>query len=214
MSYAVQNAHREVGQTRSSGHTALTPPPALPILQVLDHLGLTPTSVVVELGAEAGRFTLPIARYLATKKGTGKIYACDFSEVGVRRLRSKASDAHVTSYVFPHRLRSVTPNAIPSKDEQVDAIIAINTAQFQSDPKPFLDECLRVLKPGGTLFLAKWPDTAAGRSRSRSEAPFTLSQNEVWRLLKESGGDICTSSDISGFEWVTLIVKPLVPLLF
>ncbi len=208
MSYAAENTHQDHrARADRKGRRA----PVLPILQVLDRLALTPAAVVVELGAEAGRFTLPLARYLATKRGTGRVHACDFSAEGVRRLQSKISDAHVTDTAAVHRLRSVEPGTLPVEDEQADAVIAIDTVQFQNAPKPFLDECHRALTPGGTLFLARLnPETA----RPGLSAPFTLSENEVFRILKASGCDICTVTDIPGFEWVALVVKPLVQLLF
>lgn len=183
---------------------------APPIQPTLDALFLTPDSAVVALGAEAGRFTLPIARYFATKTGTGKIYVCDFSAEAVNRFYQKAKDAHLENYVRPYHIRSVKPYSIPVANDQVDAVLAINTVQFQAAPELYLKECHRILRPGGTVLVAHRPEARVSSNIEKSR--FELTQEDVWGALKRSGAEICTSIDIPGYKWTILVVKPLIHL--
>lgn len=181
-----------------------------PIRPVLDALTLTPSSVVLALGAEAGRFTYPLGRYFSRMNGSGIVFACDFTEKGVHRLQCKARDAHLGRYVLPRYLHDVSRNSIPIETEMVDTIISINTMSFQDAPMPFMEECLRILKPCGSLFLGKW--NVQSPNNSQFLRRFRMSQAEVWQHLKQSGTDICTAYEIPGLDWAVMMVKPLVQL--
>ena len=185
-----------------------TPKVRPPIRPVLDTLTLTPSSVVVALGAEAGRFTFPLGKYFAQKDGSGQVFAYDFSEQGVNRLRHKTRDAHLDRYVLPRQLHDVSRYSIPIENDTVDTIISINAIPLQDSPTPFIDECLRILKPCGSLFLGNWE--AQPLSNSDYLRRFKMSQSDVWQQLKRSGGDICTACEIPGLKWAVIMVKPLV----
>lgn len=179
-----------------------------PIRPILDALALTPSSVVLALGTEAGRFTYPLGKHFDRTSGTGFVFACDFTKKGVHRLRHKAQDAHLDRYVRPHYLLDVSRYSIPIENEMVDTIIAINAMPFQDAPKPFIEECLRILKPCGSLFLGKWDVQHHGNSHFVRR--FAMTQTDVWHHLKKSGNDICTAYEIPGLDWSVMMVKPLV----
>jgi SAM-dependent methyltransferase len=184
------------------------PAAALPVQSTLDALFLTPDSIVVELGEDAGRFTLPVANYFAKKSGSGIVYACDFTTASVERLQQKVKDAHLEYYVRPCDLESVRPYSIPVPNEYVDAILAVNPFEYQADPESYLAECLRILRAGGGMLIASRSDLrTASRHREHS---FDMPLDAAFSALKRHGAEICTSLEVPGYTWSVLVVKPLV----
>ncbi len=64
---------------------------ALGEIALLEELGLTPGSVVVDVGAGTGQFTLAVASACA------RVVAVDVSPVMLKRLRAKVSEAQLTN---------------------------------------------------------------------------------------------------------------------
>ena len=207
MNHLANNTLKGLNAIRSC-NTGAIPAAALPIQLTLDALFLTPDSVVVELGEEAGRFTLPVARYFEKKAGSGKVYACDFSDESVERLQQKAKDAHLEKYIRTLRLGRMRPHATRMPDDSIDAILAINPIEYQASPEPYLEECLRILRPGGGMFLAHRSD--ARTLARRAAKPFKMPVDTVFSTLKQSGAEICTTIAVSGYHWAVLVVKPLI----
>ena len=202
--YKTRRSH---GRSLSGGSPFLTPF-AVPVQPVLDALSLSPDCDVLELGEVACRFTLPIARYFATKKGTGTVYACELEEALVLRDYQKAKDAHLTHLVVPLHWDAASTTRIPYSDEEIDVAISISVPAFRSRPTLFASECLRVLRPGGTLFIAEWRDARTLLDGKKS-AP-ELSKEQAWDILNNESGANCTLLNIPELEWAVLAAKPVV----
>lgn len=86
--------------------------------------------------------------------------------------------------------------AVPERDETFDLVLSTQVAEHVEDPRLYLAECLRLLRPGGTLFLSthgayedhafpadyqRW--TAAGLRRDLTAAGF-----QDVRVLKLTAG--------------------------
>ena len=204
MSYSSSNFRRTPGRSASRSSPFLTPF-ALPVQPVLDVLSLTPESQVLALGEVSCRFMLPIARYIATKKGTGTVYTCDFTEEGVLQTYQKAKDAHLIHLVVPLHWEAAKSRRLPLEDEEVDVIIAISTAVFQSLPGRFVEESLRVLRNGGKLFIAEWLDTRKALLRAGNHPRVT--KEAALEILTGTSGAVCTSLDIPELEWAVMLTK-------
>lgn len=101
-------------------------------------LGLKPGSVVADVGAGAGAFTLPLARAVGAQ---GKVYAIDIDQGLVDHIGKKAKEQNATN-VQPVLGKFTDPN-LPAKDVDVAFIYDVlhhieNRAEYLRNLAPYL----------------------------------------------------------------------------
>jgi ubiquinone/menaquinone biosynthesis C-methylase UbiE len=84
--------------------------------------------------------------------GTAALLTAGASNVvGVDICPAACEHAH-RKYGIDARVGSV--NQIPLPDQSIDVVVSFETIEHVEDPVGFLDECLRVLAPGGLLIIS------------------------------------------------------------
>jgi ubiquinone/menaquinone biosynthesis C-methylase UbiE len=113
-------------------------------------LDVQPTDRVLEIGFGPG---VAIAE-LARRATRGKVYGIDRSEVMVRQAGRRNAAA-----IRAHRVQLIhaSVDQLPTFDEPLDAILAVNTVGFWPDPAERLRHLRRLLRPGGRIALASQP---------------------------------------------------------
>lgn len=76
--------------------------------------------------------------------GAAKLIGVDISEAAVNHARDK--------YKVDARIGS--GEAIPLDDNTVDLLVSFETIEHVTSPMKFTEECVRVLKPGGTIVMS------------------------------------------------------------
>jgi ubiquinone/menaquinone biosynthesis C-methylase UbiE len=117
---------------------------------VVSLLDVRPTDRVLEIGFGPG---IAIAE-LAARATRGKVYGIDHSEVMVRQAGRRNAAAVRAGRVH---LVHAGVDRLPSFDEPLDAIVAVNSVGFWPDPVDRLRELRRLLRPGGRIALASQP---------------------------------------------------------
>jgi ubiquinone/menaquinone biosynthesis C-methylase UbiE len=165
-------AHRRSNQQRNSWAVAL--------------LDVRPTDRVLEIGFGPG---LAIAE-LAHRTTQGRVYGIDHSAVMVQQA-SRRNYAAIRAHRVALMHGSV--DRLPSFDEPLDAILAVNSLGFWPDPAQRLHDLRRLLRSGGRVALATQPrcpgatrDTTAGAARELrdllTEAGFAQIRLETLQL--------------------------------
>jgi ubiquinone/menaquinone biosynthesis C-methylase UbiE len=129
-------AHRRSNQQRNSW--------AVSMLDVL------PTDRVLEIGFGPG---LAIAE-LASRATQGHVYGIDHSEVMVQQASRRNAAA-----IRAHRvhLSNASVDRLPSFDDPLDAILAVNSVGFWPNPVERLRWLRRLLRPAGRIALVSQP---------------------------------------------------------
>lgn len=107
----------------------------------------SPTSIL-DVGCGIGGSTLHLAeKYHATATGI------TLSPVQARRATERASSANLSQ-----RANFLVADALemPFADGSFDLVWSLESGEHMPNKNKFLQECYRVLKPGGTLILATW----------------------------------------------------------
>ena len=138
-------------------------------------LEVQPTDRVLEIGFGPG---VAIAE-LARRAARGKVYGIDRSEVMVRQAGRRNAAA-----VRAHRVQLIhaAVDRLPSFDEPLDAILAVNTVGFWPDPAERLRRLRRLLRPGGRIALASQP-RCPGATRDTT----VRAAEELQDLLTQAG---------------------------
>ena len=111
-------------------------------------IGRGPPRVLVEIGVGLGFFAIPFAR----KMSDGIVYGCDLSAEMLDHLRQVLQAEGVTN-VTPLRSEEVR---VPLADQIADLVLMANLHHELDDPEASLDECRRLLRPGGLLAVIDW----------------------------------------------------------
>jgi len=101
--------------------------------------------VCLDGGCGGGRFSIALA-----KLGAAKVYGIDVSEQALEAARSRAKERNLSNVEFVH----ASVLSVPFPDDMFDYVISSGVILLTPDPKKAFDELVRVLKPGGTLFLS------------------------------------------------------------
>ena len=116
------------------------------IEELLDWAGVGEVHNLVDVGCGIGGSTL----YLAEKFGATAT-GITLSPVQASRATERAK-ACVTGVTF----QVADALEMPFADSTFDLVWSLESGEHMPDKKKFLQECYRVLKPGGTLVMATW----------------------------------------------------------
>jgi ubiquinone/menaquinone biosynthesis C-methylase UbiE len=117
---------------------------------VVSLLDVQPTDRVLEIGFGPG---VAIAE-LAGRATRGQVYGIDRSEVMVQQAGRRNAAA-----IRAHRvhLAHASVDQLPSFDDPLDAILAVNSVEFWPNTVERLRQLRRLLRPGGRIALATQP---------------------------------------------------------
>ena len=104
--------------------------------------------VLVEIGVGIGYFAIAFAR----KMPEGIVFGCDVSAEMLGHLR-EALRAEGVANVTPVQSGEVK---VPLADQIADLVLMANLHHELDDPEGSLDECRRLLRPGGLLAVIDW----------------------------------------------------------
>jgi len=110
--------------------------------EVIKALALKPTSLVADVGAGTGYFTVRIARVVRS----GKVYAADLEPQMVKHLEARAKR---------EKLANVVPVQAalddPRLPEPVDVALFVDVYHHIDDRRAYFEKLKRSLKPGGRV---------------------------------------------------------------
>ncbi len=100
------------------------------------------SKVVLDLGCNDGAIT---EGYL--KRGAREVVGVDIDEKAIAQAQKR----------LPHISFGIsTTTTLPLVNNLIDVIICYDVFEHVSKPKAMLDECYRVLKPGGQMLIGTW----------------------------------------------------------
>jgi len=177
-----------------------------PIVRELEAaLALAPGADVLNLGSG------PFFELAVLPKRTTRFTLCDIDP----RALSLAERMHGPALVGTDAVSANAP--LPYPDARFDAVVSMDVVEHVSDPLPWVQGALRVLKPGGLLFLTT-PNYASYSLRAlentvleaiarkqgfsrRHLHPSKLDARKLAQLLEQAGAKDAVIKPIS-FGWV------------
>ncbi|KER09282.1 MAG: hypothetical protein HY22_12535 [[Candidatus Thermochlorobacteriaceae] bacterium GBChlB] len=161
-------------------------------------------AAILDIGAGAGRITLPIA------EAGGKLTALDTEQKMLDEL-----DAHAREKNLAVNIVQGDALALPFADNSFDVVFTSNVLHLVADWETALDEAIRVMKPNGLLIQGRdWltPESCAGRIRTQmrkimaeldpSLMPTAAAGPALFQALEKRGGK--TDPEMIGARWTEL----------
>jgi|SRR3989338_2084348 len=139
-------------------------------LKNLKALGLEENSIVADLGAGTGYYSLPVGHLVPN----GKVYAVEIVKDFLTTIKNKVKEANLRNVeIIWGNIEQIGGTKIG--DSIVDTAIASNVLFQVEDKDRFIEETKRILKPGGQVLLVDWtvdsspisPKTAIPKNKAR-----------------------------------------------
>jgi ubiquinone/menaquinone biosynthesis C-methylase UbiE len=100
----------------------------------------------LDAGCGGGRFVIALA-----KSGAKKVYGIDISKAAIVAARERARERGLSGVT---EFTNASVLALPFPDAQFDYVVCSGVILLTEDPHKAFTELVRVLKPGGKLFLS------------------------------------------------------------
>jgi ubiquinone/menaquinone biosynthesis C-methylase UbiE len=152
---------------------------------IFESINLSQTFTIMDVGAEAGRFSLLAASDKAMAIGI------DLASYGLQRLKLKSQHVNVIQ---------ADARKIPLKDEVFDAIIMVEVLDYIAELDEALAECYRTLKTNAPLLLS-FGNKSSLKSKLREfqGKSYTHSYASVMRCLSKTGFTVTRKM---GYSWL------------
>ncbi len=162
---------------------------------ILDLAGLHDDSVVADIGSGTGFFSIPASKRVPK----GKVYAVDINDGMHGILKEKLHSEKINNI----ETVTSTEEKIPLNDSEVDFVYIGNTLhELKGDST--LREILRILKPGGSLYVVDWKKEESSMGPPLSER---LSINEAKMKIKEAGFSVLSTGNQGPYNYIIKAVK-------
>lgn len=142
---------------------------------VVSLLDVQPTDRVLEIGFGPG---VTIAE-LSRRAIHGTVYGIDHSDVMLRLATRRNAAAVRANHVW---LAQTGVEKLPSFDEPLDVIVAVNSHGFWPEPAQRLVELRALLRPGGRIAIATQPRCPGATEETSAQAA-----RDIENLLDETG---------------------------
>ena len=166
-----------------------------------------PPQNIIDVGCGIGGSTLHLAQ-----KFDSKATGITLSPVQASRAKERAAEAGLDN-----RVQFEVANALemPFEDNSFDLVWSLESGEHMPDKTKFLQECYRVLKPGGKMIFATWchreTDSLAGELTADETAhlkeiyrvyclPYVISISDYRAIVSE-----CGFQNIRSDDWSTAV---------
>jgi len=152
---------------------------------IFKSINLSQACIILDVGAEAGRFSLLASNSEAT------VIGIDIDSYGLKRLKHKAKSINVIQ---------ADARKIPLKGDTFDAIFMIEVLDYISELDEALTECHRTLKSDAPLFLS-FGNKSSLKSKLRDlrGKSYRHSYGKVMRCLSKIGFVVMRKM---GYNWL------------
>ena len=179
------------------------------VADILRLLGAQPGSLIADVGAGEGAFTIPIARAVAPN---GRAVAVDISEAPLNKLRDRAGrenvgnvDVVVGAADDPH---------LPAG--QFDAVLIHNAYHEMTEHQAMLRLIRAALKPGGRFVVVEpMHSSSQGLTREKQTAQHDIAIEIVDEELQAAGFEVLERDDgfikftgVPGGFWLIVARRP------
>ncbi|HRH26023.1 MAG TPA: class I SAM-dependent methyltransferase [Candidatus Paceibacterota bacterium] len=147
---------------------------------IVSNLPIQVGTIVADLGAGTGVFTVPLARIVGDR---GKVYAVEIQKelVGTLQQNANKSGRRNIEVIWGDLERH---GGTKLKDASCDIAFLSNTLFLIDDKQALFKEISRILKPHGQLILMEWKDSFGGLG----PAPQHMVSEEVAKTLIAGAG--------------------------
>jgi ubiquinone/menaquinone biosynthesis C-methylase UbiE len=121
----------------------------------MDELGIGEASVVADLGAGGGWFTIRLAHRVGPN---GKVFAEDIQPEMIESIRRRVERERLADRVHPVLGTPTNPNL----KEPVDAVLIVEAYYEMENPQVLLRNVARALKPNGRLGIVEHTQKGGG----------------------------------------------------
>jgi predicted methyltransferase len=179
------------------------------VADLLRLLGAQPGSLIADVGAGEGAFTIPIARAVAPN---GRAVAVDIKDSALNKLRDRAArdgisnvDVVVGATDDPH---------LPAG--QFDAVMIHNAYHEMTEHEAMLRHIYTALKPGGRFVVVEpMHDSSRGLTRDKQVAEHDIAIDIVDEELRAAGFEVLERDDafvkftgVPGGFWLIVARRP------
>lgn len=173
------------------------------IEKMLDWSGVKDPKTVIDVGCGIGG----TSRFLAKHYPNAQVTGITLSPNQVKRGTELAKDRGITNVDF----KVMNALAMEFPDDSFDLVWACESGEHMPDKKAYVNEMVRVLKPGGTLVIATWcqRDESVNNPLTETDKNRLQFLYDEWAhpyfISKEDYGRICQSTsqldDIVISDW-------------
>ena len=158
--------------------------------RILGALGIREGSVLADVGAGIGFFTIPAAHLVGPR---GRVYALDLATPMLDDLRERVAEAGVDNVVVLHS----SEDRLPLPDASVD-LAFIACVLHELDGPGTLRECRRILRPSGRLAIIDW------KKIEQDEGPpegHRISEAQAHGILEAAGFRVARTYDAGPYHY-------------
>jgi ubiquinone/menaquinone biosynthesis C-methylase UbiE len=166
----------------------------------LERLGLEHGMRVADIGAGLGAYALGSAKLVGDN---GKVYAIDVQQDLLKKLKTESvrQKLHNIDVIWANAEKKISTKL---HDAALDAAI-ISNVLFQSDDKRgFVEEAIRILKPGGKLMVIDWTDSFGGLGPHENEV---FTKDKALALLHSFPVSLSSEFDAGDHHYGLIFIK-------
>ena len=202
------------GQQRQQ-HGRLFPPENLPELegpdrdvwqrpdQIMDALNIAEGSVVADLGAGSGWFTIRLARRVGPN---GRVYAVDIQPQMIEVINRRVPRENLNYNNVITRLGTADDPDLPVGE--IDAVLIVDAYHEMERPVAQLRNAARALKPDGRLGIVEFTMAGGGPGPPMEER---VDPERVIREASEAGLRLVDQPKFPRYQYMLVFAKPAAP---
>jgi ubiquinone/menaquinone biosynthesis C-methylase UbiE len=163
---------------------------------IMDALGIADGSVVADLGAGGGWFSLQLARRVGPN---GRVYAEDIQSSMIEAIRRR---------VMRENLTNVTPvlgtPSDPRLPSGLDAVLIVDTYHEIEDPVALLKAVAAALKPSGRLGIVDYSPGGGGPGPAADQR---INPDAVKKAAQAAGLQFTMREDVPPFQFLLVFTR-------
>ena len=170
--------------------------------QIMDALNIAEGSVVADLGAASGWFTIRLARRVGPN---GRVYAEDIQPQMIEAIKRRLPLENPNNNVVV-RLGTAADPGLPVGT--LDAVLISDAYHEMEQPVALLRNAARALKPDGRIGIVEFSKAGGGPGPPMDER---VDPERVIREASEAGLRLIAQPDILRYQYMLVFAKPDAP---